>query len=272
MGNNTFVFNLEWYAVLMEYPAEVRFEVYEAIMRYASSGTISELKPLAKMAFSFIKKEMDYNRERYENTVAKRREAGKKGGLQKAENNSKHQQSLANVANDSDAKQCLTNVANVANVADNDNVNDNVNDKEEKKRKDVCEFSELELQFEEFRKSYPGTKRGFEAEFDNFKRKNPRTWREIIPLLAPALERLIEWHERSRAAGQFTPNYKNLATWLNQQCWTEELPEIIENPITPQNNGTNNNGNTDRQSEFVRHVIDKLSTPDCPDPDLSDCY
>lgn len=76
----SFVFNLEWFEVLKEHPAEVRLEVYEAIMRYASSGTLPDLKPLAAMAFSFIKKEMDYNRQKYEDVCEKRRESGRKGG------------------------------------------------------------------------------------------------------------------------------------------------------------------------------------------------
>lgn len=118
MTNNTFIFNLEWYTVLLEYPAEVRFEVYEAIMRYASSGTLPELKPLAKMAFSFIKKEMDYNRERYEKTVEKRREAGKSGAEAK-----RAKKELANLANAVEAKQTEQDQAKQAH-----NVNDNVND------------------------------------------------------------------------------------------------------------------------------------------------
>ena len=75
----SFVFNIDWRDVLMDYPAEVRYEVYDAIIEYAASGKLLELKPLAKMAFSFIKKEMDFNYERYKETVAKRSEAGKKG-------------------------------------------------------------------------------------------------------------------------------------------------------------------------------------------------
>ena len=82
--NNTFIFNLKWYEVLLDYPVEVRLEVYEAIMRYASSGTVPDLKPLANMAFSFIRKEMDYNRSRYESTVEKRREAGRRSAEAKA--------------------------------------------------------------------------------------------------------------------------------------------------------------------------------------------
>lgn len=75
----SFVFNCEWQEVLMEYPAEVRLEVYDAIIEYAASGKLLELKPLAKMAFSFIKKEIDSNNARYDETVKKRSEAGKKG-------------------------------------------------------------------------------------------------------------------------------------------------------------------------------------------------
>lgn len=58
----TFVFNFEWYEILKDYPAEIRLEVYEAVIVYAASGTLPELKPLSRMAFSFIKKEIDcYN-------------------------------------------------------------------------------------------------------------------------------------------------------------------------------------------------------------------
>lgn len=75
----SFVFYIEWQEVLMEYPAEVRLEVYDAIIEYVATGTLSELKPMAKMAFSFIKKEIDYNTNKYNDIVAKRSEAGKKG-------------------------------------------------------------------------------------------------------------------------------------------------------------------------------------------------
>ena len=142
----TFVFNLEWYEVLEEYPVEVRLEVYDAIMRYAQSGTLIELKPLAKMAFSFIKKEMDYNRQRYETTVEKRREAGQKGGKRKqmqaneanacvAKQNKQMQANEANACVAKQNKQMLANEANACDAKQNkqmqtnqaDNVNDNVN-------------------------------------------------------------------------------------------------------------------------------------------------
>lgn len=78
-----FLFNLEWVEVLMGYPKEVRYEVYDAIMRYVASGEISELKPTAKMAFSFIKKEIDYNDEKYQSVCDRNKANGKKGGRPK---------------------------------------------------------------------------------------------------------------------------------------------------------------------------------------------
>ena len=63
----------------MEYPEEVRLEVYDAIIKYVASGTLSEQKPLAKMAFSFIKKQIDSNKDKYDDIIAKRSEAGKRG-------------------------------------------------------------------------------------------------------------------------------------------------------------------------------------------------
>ena len=79
----SFLFNIEWVEVLDGYQKEVRHEVLDGVLEYMRSGKIIEMKPLAKMAFSFIKRELDYNNERYESMVSKRSEAGRKGGLSK---------------------------------------------------------------------------------------------------------------------------------------------------------------------------------------------
>lgn len=79
MARKSFVFRLEWFKSLSAYPAEVRLEVYEATMRYALSGTLSELKPLSSMAFTFIKNALDADFEKYFDISEKRRAAGQKG-------------------------------------------------------------------------------------------------------------------------------------------------------------------------------------------------
>lgn len=76
---DTFVFHTSWHKVLKGCPAEVRLEVYDAIIEYAQSGTLSELKPMAQMAFSFIKNDLDADMERYEAICEARRNAGQKG-------------------------------------------------------------------------------------------------------------------------------------------------------------------------------------------------
>ena len=85
MNKNTFVYNVEWYVILADFPKEVRTDVYEAINIYAMSGVIVELEPVAKMAFAFIRREMDYNNEKYAATVEKRRAAGKRSAASRAQ-------------------------------------------------------------------------------------------------------------------------------------------------------------------------------------------
>ncbi len=117
----SFVFNVAWHEVLTDFEPEVRLEVYDAIIEYVASGTLPELKPLSKMAFSFIKKEIDYNNEKYEETVIKRSEAGKKG-MQSRYGNQPGITKLTNVTSDNKANTCYDSLTN---VTDNDNVDDN---------------------------------------------------------------------------------------------------------------------------------------------------
>lgn len=117
----SFVFNVAWQEVLMDFEPEVRLEVYDAVIRYAASGTLSELKPLSKMAFSFIKKEIDYNNDKYDETVSKRSEAGKKGMLSRYGK----QQTLTKLTNDNKTNKSYQTLTKLTNITDNENVNDN---------------------------------------------------------------------------------------------------------------------------------------------------
>ncbi len=155
------------------------------------------------------------------------------------------------------------------------NINNNIslqtnNNKEKKANKKKKVFTQSEQQFEDFRQHYPGIKRGFQIEFDNFKKKHPN-WQDILPLLIPAVDRLIAYSERCRARGQFVAEYPHLQTWLNQSRWEIEYPEVTEQQQNPTNYGTSTLSDYDRrQEEFRQHIIDKLSSPDDDEPDLSD--
>jgi hypothetical protein len=93
-NKKSFIFYASWKEVLKEYPAEVRLEVYDAIIEYVASGTLSELKPMARIAFSFIKKEIDYNEQRYQDVVNKRSEAGKRSAESRNNNKSTNSTNL----------------------------------------------------------------------------------------------------------------------------------------------------------------------------------
>lgn len=253
-AKKTFLFNLEWYEVLRGYAEGVRMEVYEAIMEYAYSGTIPELGSLSNMAFSFIKREMDYNREQYEATVAKRQEAGRLGGRPK-------KQMVSEKADGFGEKQKKQMVFSESiyvndNVYDNDNVNDNENEEKEREKEREKEISSFDFDFdsddrllaafEQFRQAYPGQKRGAQVEFDSFVRKYPRQWRRYVPELAPALEKMLAWRARARKAGEFVPELKHLSTWLNNRCWTDEYPDV---GVAPQNEERRRLKERERQRE-----------------------
>lgn len=123
----SFLFNIAWRDVLMDYPAEVRYEVYDAIIEYAASGRLSELKPLAKMAFSFIKYEMDNNQRKYDEKVERNRANGSKGGAPKGNTNAKAKQPKTTETTQNNP---MVEKTTETTLNDYDNDNDNDNDKE----------------------------------------------------------------------------------------------------------------------------------------------
>ena len=75
---DSFVYHLSWEEVLDNLPEEVREEVRGGIIGYARTGVAPELKPLAKVAFEFVKRDLDRDFQRYQDMVASRSESGKK--------------------------------------------------------------------------------------------------------------------------------------------------------------------------------------------------
>jgi len=94
----------------------------------------------------------------------------------------------------------------------------------ENENKDVLhnDYKILNEDFENFRRQYPGTKRGYEIEFENFKKKNA-DWRTIVKILSDRLDYQINCRIEKAQNGGFVPEWKNLSTWINQKCWDEEI-------------------------------------------------
>ena len=286
MKKDSFPFNLKWCNALLSQPNEVRLEVYDAIMNYALSGETAELSPIASMAFSFIKEEMDKDRTNIEDLVVKRRNAAlTRWQKKKAEPNNttdanayfamQNDAKNANDANAYFAYTCIDLEKERSKEKEDiyNNINNNIslqvnNNKEKKANKKKKVFTQSEQQFEDFRLHYPGIKRGFQIEFDNFKKKHPN-WQDVLPLLIPPVDRLIAYSEKCRARGQFVAEYPHLQTWLNQSRWEIEYPEVTDQ-LNSTNYGTSTLSDYDRrQEEFRQHIVDKLSSPDDDEPDLS---
>lgn len=80
-------FRKQWADAVRILPDEIRLEVYDAIMSYAFSGDGNViLSPAAMVAFSFIKNDIDNDRQRKNDISRKRKIAGSKGGLSKSYN------------------------------------------------------------------------------------------------------------------------------------------------------------------------------------------
>nr|DAS12925.1 MAG TPA: hypothetical protein [Caudoviricetes sp.] len=131
MKKETFLFYADWLNVIRDLPSEVQLEVYQAIAEYAIYGNLIELKPLAKVAFGFVKQTIDRDTQKYISISEKRSEAGKKGGRRLKDNELEE-------SNEKQKKQLLSEKSKKSNclLNDNDNVNDNdISFLEKKKQK-----------------------------------------------------------------------------------------------------------------------------------------
>lgn len=80
----SFSFNLNWATAMSEFPPEVRFAIYEMIIHYAATGEVKQDVPeAAKVAFCFIKAEMDDDSIEYDAKCEARKKNGSKGGRPK---------------------------------------------------------------------------------------------------------------------------------------------------------------------------------------------
>ena len=139
MKKETFLFYADWLNVIRDLPSEVQLKVYQAISEYAIYDNLIELKPLAKVAFGFIKQTIDRDTKKYISISEKRSEAGKRGGRPLKNNELKE-------SDEKQKKQLLSEKSKKSNcpLNDNDNVNDNDISFFKKETKSDVAFSDLE--------------------------------------------------------------------------------------------------------------------------------
>lgn len=79
-NKDNFLFNCSWRAAVSGLAPELRLEIYEAVMDYAQSGVVPEMSDVAMVAFSFIRQDIDRQRDNYDEVCRKRQSGGRKGG------------------------------------------------------------------------------------------------------------------------------------------------------------------------------------------------
>lgn len=217
----SFIMYLDYEEHLALLSDEERGRLLSALFEYARTGIPPELDGMARMAFSFIKAQMDRDAEKWQKTCEARMEAGKKGGCSKSAKRKQGtlksgsaKQKVANVANATFARADEANASktkqSVANVADNDNenVNENVN------VNDIPPISPEGL-FDRFWSAYP-RKTAKQNALKAFHKLN------VTEALLTEMLAALDWQRQSKEwqkdGGQFIPHP---ATWLNGRRWED---------------------------------------------------
>lgn len=126
MNKNSFLLYTDYLEHIQDLSLEQIGSLFIAIMKYQKEEELPELDAVTKMAFNFIRSQLDKDNEKYVETSERRREAGKLGGRPKA-NAFNENQEKAKKANGFSEKQTKAKKPDNDNEYDNDNENDNDN-------------------------------------------------------------------------------------------------------------------------------------------------
>lgn len=85
MDKSSFLIYLDYQEQFDLLTDEEAGRLIKAIIKYEKTGEIPKLDGMLKMAFSFIKTQLDRDREKYKKKCEKNKENGKKGGRPKKE-------------------------------------------------------------------------------------------------------------------------------------------------------------------------------------------
>lgn len=118
MDKNSFLIYLDYEEQFNLLTDEQVGQLMRAIIKYEKTGIVPELEGMLKMAFSFIKTQLDRDREKYNKKCEQNRENAKRGGRPKKQTDNKKPNGFEE--NQMDAKK-----------PDNDDEDDNDNEEDE---------------------------------------------------------------------------------------------------------------------------------------------
>ena len=208
----SFVLYCDLIHTVKKLPKEIQADLFMIILEY-----VNDLNPkiednlILDVVFEPIKLQLKRDLIEWESIKVERAKSGKKGGINSGESRRTKQtkQTKQMLQNRSKPKQTEANEAV--------NVNVNVNDKVTVVGKDTF----VEPLFDLFRGEYLGTKRGLQEELQNFKKH--ADWEQVLPTLLSTYRAQQAELQKKKYRGEFVPSPKNLKTYINQRCWTEEV-------------------------------------------------
>lgn len=80
MNRDSFIFYAKWAESIRKLPPDIRLDIYESVIEYATSGNIRKSKAMARLAFDFIKADLDRDYEKYISVIERNKENGLRGG------------------------------------------------------------------------------------------------------------------------------------------------------------------------------------------------
>lgn len=216
---NSFVVYSAWEAQVALLSDEDAGKLFKALFAHETGEDPGDLPPVVAMALSFMGAELDRNRQKYQEIVEKRREAGRQGGRPRREDPEAAAKETSPEEEEKQAKAKKANVffekqKNPINVNENDNENGNGNG------------NEIERAFTRVR----------ESGFDRFWEKYPRhldregaleAWQALAPddptqeRILRALEKALDSPQWLEEDGRYIPQ---AATWLRDRRWDNLVP------------------------------------------------
>ena len=108
MDKNSFLIYLDYQEQFELLTDEQAGQLIKAIIKYEKTGEITELDGMTKMAFSFIKTQLDRDREKWKEEKQKRSEAGKRGMAKRWGDNNKNNNVITEDNKDNSVKNDIT--------------------------------------------------------------------------------------------------------------------------------------------------------------------
>lgn len=112
MDKNSFLIYLDYQEQFDLLTDEEAGKLIKAIIKYEKTGEITNLEGMAKMAFSFIKQQLDRDDEKWKEEKQKRSNAGKKGMANRWKDNTDDNNNDNSVITDDNKNNSVKNVIN----------------------------------------------------------------------------------------------------------------------------------------------------------------